>query len=177
NSNDGCVLEKNQKIGLRKQYLELVERNSVSDDPRISRHVSDLGSARKCSHNHVVGRHQEEDRKDHQKYVRSDQGPSAIAFQAGLPLRSGGFRNFNSYRGHAISLPRFRTPRRMNTAAIARIGNMNNDVAAPKGKSPERIPRRKEYVANTCVMFRGPPAVMICTMSKLAKVTMREKST
>ena len=44
---------------------------------------------------------------------------------------------------HPISLPRLRTPRRMKIAATARIGNMNSEVAAPSGRSPERMPSMK----------------------------------
>src|SRR5262249_40511546 len=123
---------------------------------------------------HVIGRHQEEDREQHQEHIRRDQRPAPVAGEARPATRH---RRRDGGRGHPISLPRLRTPRRMNTAAIARIGDMNSDTEAPAGRSPQRIPSMNAYVANTCVMLRGPPAVMIWTMSKLAKVTISENNT
>ena len=53
------VLEEDQEVGLREQNPELIERDAVGDDPRIGRHVRDLGVALERGHDHVIGRHQE----------------------------------------------------------------------------------------------------------------------
>jgi hypothetical protein len=66
--------------------------------------------------------------------------------------------------------------RRMKIAAIARIGNMNNETLAPSGMSPPSIPRRKAQVAKRWVWSSGPPEVRIRTMSKFANVTISENS-
>src|SRR4029079_19633018 len=153
------------------------ERDAVEDEPRIGRQPRHLGVTLERRHNHVIGWHQEEDRKQDQKKIGRKQRRASTAPQARSSRRCFAGRHGESGGAHPISLPRLRTPRRMKTAAIARIGSMNSDVAAPSGRSPERIPSRKAEVAHMGVMFRGPPAVMICTMSKLAKVTISENST
>src|SRR3954469_25865621 len=66
--------------------------------------------------------------------------------------------------------------RRMKIAAMARIGNMKRDTEAPSGMSLPSIPTLKAQVAKMCVWSIGPPEVRIRTMSKLANVTMSEKS-
>src|SRR5262245_23464333 len=106
--------------------------------------MRDLGIAFERGDDHVVGRHQEKYREDDEKYVGRYQGPSSISAEA--PATTAGAldgRHGDCAGAHPISLPRLRTPRRMKTAAIARIGNMNRDVAAPSGKSPDRMPSRK----------------------------------
>ena len=136
-------LKKIRKSVCVEQQPELIERHPIGDDPWIGRHVRDLGIALERGDDHVIGRNQEKDREHDEKYVRRDQRPAAIALQAcaDATLRRGA--HADGGRAHPISLPRLRTPRRMKIAAIARIGNMNSDVAAPSGRSPERMPSRK----------------------------------
>ncbi len=139
---DDGVLEIDEKVGLAEQEPVLLERHAVGDDPRIGCEMGDLGVRLQRGHDHVVGGRQEEDREQHQKEVRGDQSPAPIAPEAradaGTRMLDG-----DGVCGHAISLPRLRTPRSMNTAEMARIGNMNSDTAAPSGRSPERMPSRK----------------------------------
>src|SRR5580700_9972682 len=93
----------------------------------------------------VEGRGEKEDREDDKKDIGRDQRPAAIAAEAGADtetfLRGAGGDGGSA---HPISLPRLRTPRRMKIAAKPRIGNMNSEVAAPSGRSPERMPSMKE---------------------------------
>src|SRR6476660_2957079 len=105
--------------------------------------MGDFGIALERRYHHVIRRHQEEDREQDQEKIRRIKCPAPIAAQARAldetaPCGRGGDRGCR----HPVSLPRLRTPRKMKTAAIARIGNMNSDVAAPSGRSPERMPSR-----------------------------------
>ena len=140
---DDGILEKDQKVGLREQYPELIERDAVENEPRIGRQPRHLGVALERRHDHVIGRHQEEDREQDQKEIGREQRPAPATPQARSSRHRFAGRYGESGGAHPISLPRLRTPRRMKTAATARIGNMNSDVAAPSGRSPERIPSRK----------------------------------
>src|SRR5262249_61381837 len=161
-------------VGLGEQQLVLVE-GEVGNPPRAGRDVGDLGVGLERRHDHVIGRHEEEDREQDEEHVGRDQRPAPVAREA--RLGSAGRSTLRDRRGgHPISLPRLRTPRRMKIAPIARSGNMNSDTEAPSGMSPDLMPSMNAEVANTGGMLRGPPAVMICTMSKLAKVTMVENS-
>src|ERR1700686_253801 len=103
-----------------------------------------LGVALERRHDHVEGRDQKEDREDHQKHIGRDQRPAPIAAETGADTETLRGAGGDGGCAHPISLPRLRTPRRMKTAANARIGNMNSDVAAPSGRSPERMPSMKE---------------------------------
>src|SRR6266699_5162989 len=175
---DGGILEKDQEVGLCDQGTEMLEGHPVRDPPRAGRHVRDLGVGFERGHDHVVRRRQEEDRENHQEHVGQDQRPAPAALDAReSPARDRGDRGVCRRRRHPISLPRLRTPRRMNTAEMARIGNMNSDTEAPSGMSPDSMPSLNANVANMWVMLRGPPAVMIRTISKFAKVTISENST
>ena len=62
-------------------------------------------------------------------------------------------------------------------ASTASTGNINRETAAPNGISPDSIPTLKEYDANKCVEFLGPPWVSTRTISKLANVTIIENNT
>jgi hypothetical protein len=62
---DRCVPEERQKVGLRQQDFELIERNPVGDDPWIRRHMRDLGVTLERRDDHVIGRDQKEDREQH----------------------------------------------------------------------------------------------------------------
>src|SRR3954470_16463179 len=54
---------------------------------------------------------------------------------------------------------------------------MKSETAAPRARPPPLMPTRNAQVAKTCVRSIGPPEVIMRTMSKLAKVTISEKST
>ncbi len=111
----------------------------------IGRHMRDFGVALERRDHHVIGRHQEEDREDDQEEIGRDQRPAPVALQAGPLEKAAASRARCMWLSrHPISLPRLRTPRRMKTAAIARIGSMNSEIAEPSGRSPERMPSRNE---------------------------------
>ena len=55
------------------------------------------------------------------------------------------------------------------------VGTMNSETQAPSGMSLLWMPTWNAQVANRCVVSSGPPDVRMRTMSKLAKVTIREK--
>src|SRR5665213_3571537 len=122
---DRGVLEKDQEVGLPQQYPELVERNPVEYEPRIGRHARHFGVALERRDDHVIRRQQEEDREHDQEDTGHDQSPAAIAPETGANTDPLGGWSYGGERTHPISLPRLRTPRRMNTAAMARIGTMS----------------------------------------------------
>src|SRR5207302_574708 len=78
--------------------------------------------------------------------------------------------------GCHASFPRWRTLRRIRTAASARIGAMKSETLAPSGMSFPEIAQLNAQVAKTWVWSTGPPLVKILTISKLAKVTIRENN-
>jgi len=138
---DDRVLEVDEEVGFVEEEAVLLEGHAVGDDPRIGREMRDLGVGFQRRHDHVVGRREKEDREQDEEEIGGEQRPAPAAPQAGYRADARA-RGDCSGRGHPISLPRLRTPRRMNTAEIARIGNMNSDTAAPSGRSPERMPSR-----------------------------------
>ena len=75
-------LKKIRKSVCVSRMLELIERDAVDDEPRIGRHARHLGVALERGDDHVIGRHQEEDREHDQEHVGRDQRPAAVAAQA-----------------------------------------------------------------------------------------------
>src|SRR6202049_3293955 len=144
--------------------------------PGISRRRN-LRAALERRDQHVKRRHQREDRKQREEKVRPLQRPSAVAADAAIFDRAGrrGLVDHDS-ACHQASFPRLLISRRMKTAAIASIGNMNSETLAPSGMSPPSIPTRNAQVAKICVWSSGPPVVRMRTISKLANVTMSENS-
>jgi hypothetical protein len=54
-----------KEVRLRQQDFKLIERNAVGNDPRIGRHMGDLGVALERRDDHVIGRDQKKDREQH----------------------------------------------------------------------------------------------------------------
>src|ERR1700736_3432382 len=137
----------------------------------------DLRAALERGDQHVKRRRQREDRKQAKEEIRPPQRPGAVAAHPAIFDAAGRRGLVDHYRaGHQASFPRLLTSRRMKTAAMARIGTMNSDTLAPSGMSLPSMPTLKAQVAKIWVWSSGPPAVRIRTMSKFAKVTMRENS-
>src|SRR5262252_9314693 len=124
---------------------------------------------------HVDRWHQREDRKNGQENIGPAHRPDAVATHAAIFDLAGRAGLVDRKRAHA-SFPRLEMSRRMNTAAIARIGAMNSETLAPSGMSPPSMPSRNAQVAKMWVVSIGPPAVRMRVMSKLAKVTISENS-
>src|SRR5262249_36236988 len=98
----------------------------------------DLGAGLERRDQHVERRREEEDHEQYQEDVRPAQRPAAVAAHAARLARAARALarcGVDAERRHATSLPRRWMSRRMNTAAIARIGIMNSDTAAPSGMS------------------------------------------
>src|SRR5262249_44258965 len=160
----------------RAQQLDVIAKRGIIHPPRIGgRRYLRAGFQRRDQH--VDRRHQEEDREHGKEKIRPAQRPFPVAADAAGSAPAGGdCRSGDGCRGHDISLARRLMSRRMNTAATVRIGTMNSETLAPSGMSPPSMPTRKAQVANTWVLSIGPPAVRMRTISKLAKVTISEKS-
>src|SRR5262245_14498147 len=128
-------------------------------DPPGAGGSRDLLARLQRRYQHVDGGQQEEDRKQHQKKIRPAQRPAAVAGHAAVPgTGQRGLAWGDGGYGHYTSLPRRVISRRMNVAAIARMGTMNRDTQAPSGMSPPWMPSQNDQVANTCVLSMGPPA-------------------
>src|SRR6185369_13761920 len=152
------------------QKTDIVLECRVEYPPGIGR-CRNLCTALERGNQHVERRHQREDRKQREKEIRPPQRPGAVAADAAIFDASCRRGLVDRYRAHQASFPRLLTSRRMNTAAIARIGTMNSETLAPSGMSLPSMPIRNAQVAKMWVWSRGPPAVRIRMMSKLAKVT------
>src|SRR3981189_2229009 len=148
----------------------------MEDPPGVGR-CRNLGATLEGGDQHVERRHQREDRKQREKKVRPPQCPGAVAAHAAI-LDHAGRRSLvdNHGAGHQASFPRLLMSRKMKTAAIARIGNINSETLAPSGISLPSIPTRKAQVAKMWVWSSGPPKVRIRTISKFAKVTISENN-
>src|SRR3990170_2312728 len=155
---DGRVLEVDEEISLREQVLVMLEGRALLDEERDPLQALDLLVGLERGQRHPVGREQEKHHEHGDHAVADDEHGLA----AGLD------------RPDHTTLRR--TPRRIKKADTARIGNITSATAAPRGTSPDSMPRRNENVPKRWVSLRGPPRVRTRTMSKLAKVTMVEKS-
>src|SRR5262245_39593913 len=160
----------------RGQELEVIAERRMVDPPRIGR-GRNLRAGLERRDQHVDRRHQEEDREYGKEEIRPAQRPPPVpAHTAVSALPRGRVGGGDGCRGHDISLARRWMSRRMNTAATVRIGTMNSETLAPSGMSLPWMPIQNAQVAKTWVRSIGPPAVRMRTMSKLAKVTIRENS-
>src|ERR1700682_1686715 len=136
-----------------------------------------LCAAFERSDHHVERRHQRKNSKQREEKIRPAQSPGAVATHAAIFDRARR-RSLVDHHGacHQASFPRLLTSRRIKIAATARIGSMNSETLAPSGISLPSMPTLKAQVAKIWVWSSGPPAVRIRTMSKFAKVTIRENS-
>src|SRR6185437_9652043 len=133
--------------------------------------LGDLAARLERHHQHVQGRGEEEDHEEDEEEVRPVERLPAVPADASPFSQRHGER-----RAHA-SFPRLLMSLRMNHAAMPRIGNMKSETLAPSGMSLPSMPSLNAQVAKMCVWSIGPPEVRMRTMSKLAKVTISEKST
>src|SRR6202171_6787917 len=146
----------------------------MENPPGIGRR-GNLGAGLQRRNYHVERRHQREDREQREEKIRPSQRPGAVAAHAAIFDRAGRRGLVDHYRAcHQASFPRLLISRKMKIAAIARIGTMNSETLAPSGISLPSMPILKAQVAKMWVWSSGPPVVRIRTMSKFAKVTMRE---
>src|SRR3989337_1037296 len=131
----------------------------MENPPRIRRR-GDFGAGLQRRNQHVERRYQREDREQREEKVRPSQRPGPVTAHAAIFGRPGRRGLVHYYRaGHQASFPRLLMSRRIKTAAIARIGTMNNETLAPSGISPPSIPILKAQVAKMWVWSSGPPAV------------------
>src|ERR1700684_141220 len=101
---------------------------------------------------HVKRRYQREDGKQREEEIRPFQRPGAVPAHAAIGGVARRRRLVDHHRaGHQASFPRLLMSRRMKTAAIARIGTMNNETLAASGMSPPSMPTRNAQVAKICV--------------------------
>src|SRR4051812_47038684 len=118
--------------------------------PRVRRR-GNLCAALERSDEHVKRRHQREYGEQGQEKIRPAKRPSAVATHAAI-LDVAGRRGLVDHNGagHA-SFPRLLISRRMKNAAIASIGNMNNETLAPSGMSLPSMPILNAQVAKMWV--------------------------
>src|SRR4030095_2418935 len=107
----------------------------MENPPRIGG-SRDLTAGLQRGDQHVDRRHQEENREQNKEEIRPAQRPAPVAAHAAIfrTLRAA-LHGPSRYRAHA-SFPRRVMSRRMNVAAMARIGTMNSETLAPSGMSP-----------------------------------------
>src|SRR5439155_22766063 len=175
NGNPRGVPEEPQEL-VRCQQSHVIRKRRMKHPPRIG-FRRNLSAGLERGDQHVEGRQQREDRKQREKKIRPSQRPGAVAAHTAIFHPAGGRGLVDRYSAcHQASFPRLLMSRKMNTAAIARIGNMNSETLAPSGISLPSIPTRKAQVAKMWVWSSGPPKVRMRTISKFAKVTISENS-
>src|SRR5260370_5687910 len=115
--------------------------------PRISCRRN-LGARLERGNQHVERRQQREDRKQREEEIRPSECPGTVTAHAAVFDRAGRRSLIDYHRAcHQASFPRLLMSRKMKTAAIARIGNMNSETLAPSGISLPSMPTRKAHVA------------------------------